>query len=163
MSLFENEEYRWRETYFVLFDQQNRPTPEQLVAAMQEVNENYQLADLRKNEAGEFESLTILSPDDYAGMDITFLSGPEVQDHTLELVEEMLPLVTGEEKERLRKLPEFDARLDVFHFEQLTFTGPVDADDMDDFIDPGSLLLVLEKLAELTGGIGVDQDTGTLI
>lgn len=163
MSLFENEEYRWRETYFVLFPSENRPTAEQVVAALHQVNENYQLADVRKNEDGELESLTILSPDDYAGMDITFLGGAEVREHTEELVEEMLPLVTGEEKERLRKLPEFDARLDVYHFEQLIFTGPADDDDMDEFVDPGSLLIVLEKLAELTRGVGVDQESGTLI
>lgn len=163
MSLFENEEYRWRETYFVLFDSINRPTAEQVVAALHQINENYQLADVRKGEADALESLTILSPDDYAGMDITYLSGQEVQDHSLELVDEMLPLVVGDEKERLRKLPEFDARLDVFHFEQLVFTGPVDDDDMDEFIDPGSLLIVLERLAALTKGVGVDQETGTLI
>ena len=163
MSLFENEEYRWRETYFVLFDSANRPTAEQVVAALRQVNENYQLGDVRKGEDDALESLTILSPDDYAGMDITYLSGQEVKEHSEELVEEMLPMVTGEEKDRLRKLPEFDARLDVFHFEQLVFTGPVNGDDMDEFIDPGSLLIVLEKLAELTQGIGIDQETGTLI
>lgn len=163
MSLFENEEYRWRETYFVLFHRENRPSAERVAAALREVNENYQVADVRKNEAGEIESLTILSPDDYAAMDITFVTGDEVQEHTIELVEEMLPLVARDEKERLRKLPEYDARLDVYHFEQLVFTGPAEEDDLDDFMDPGSLLIVLEKLAELTQGVGVDQETGTLI
>ena len=163
MSLFENEEYKWRETYFVLFDQEHRPTAEQIVAALHQISEHYELTDVRKNDEGEIESMTVLSQDDYAGMDITFVTGEEVKEHTVELVEEMLPMVTGEEKERLRKLPEFDARLDVYHFEQLVFTGPAGEDDIDDFMDPGSLLIVLEKLAELTNGIGVDQETGTLI
>ena len=163
MSLFENDEFRWRETYFVLFDEANRPKADDVVAALRQVNENYQLGDVRKTESEALESLTVLSPDDYAGMDITFVGGPEVQEHTEELVEEMLPMVVGEEQDRLKKLPEFNARLDVFHFEQLTFTGPADGNDMEEFVDPGSLLIVLEKLAELTKGVGVDQESGTLI
>jgi hypothetical protein len=39
MSLFENELYRWRETYFVLFDSKNRPAAKQVIDALQEVNE----------------------------------------------------------------------------------------------------------------------------
>ena len=163
MSLFENDEYRWRETYFVLFDSANRPTAEEVVASLHEVNAGYQLTDVRKNDADEIESLTILSPDDYAGMDITFLTGEEVREHTEELVEQMLPLVAADEKDKLRKLPEFDARLDVFHFEQLIFTGPAEDDGLDDFMDPGGLLIVLEQLATLTKGVGVDQESGTLI
>lgn len=163
MSLFENELYRWRETYFVLLPSENRPAGEAVVAALREVNENYEVANLRKTDAGQFESLTITSPDDYAGMDITYVTGEEVQEHTLELVEEMLPLMAGDDKDRLRGLMQFDARLDVYHFEQLVFEGPANDDDMDDFMDPGSLLIVLEKLAQLTGGVGVDQETGTLI
>jgi len=163
MSLFEHDEYRWRETYFVLFDQQNRPTADQIVAALREVNENYDITDVRKTEADQIESMTVLSPDDYSGMDITFVSGEEVKEHTLEVVEEMLPMVVGDEKDRLRKLPEFDARLDVFHFEQLVFTSGVGEDELDEYMDPGALLVVLEKLAELTNGVGVDQESGTLI
>jgi hypothetical protein len=105
----------------------------------------------------------MLSPDDNAAMDISFVSGEEVQEHTQELVEEMAGLVGKKELARLKKLPEFDARLDVFHFEQLSFEGPTEEDDIDEFMDPGSLLIVLEKLARLTGGIGVDQESGSLI
>jgi hypothetical protein len=163
MSLFENEQYRWRETYFVLFDAQNRPTTKQVTDALQQVNERYQIGDARQDDAGLLEALTILSPDDNAAMDISFVSGEEVQEHTQELVEEMSGLVGKKELPRLKKLPEFDARLDVFHFEQLSFEGVGDDEEMDEFMDPGSLLIVLEKLARLTGGVGVDQESGSLI
>jgi hypothetical protein len=162
MSLFENELYRWRETYFVLFNAENRPTASQVIEALQSVNERYQVTDVRQDEAGRLEALTILSPDDNAAMDISYVAGEEVQEHTHELVEELSGLVGKKELARLKKLPEFDARLDVFHFEQLSFEG-LDDDEMDEFMDPGSLLIVLEKLARLTGGIGVDQESGSLI
>ena len=163
MAIVENQQYRRRETYFVLFNLENRPTSEAVVAALHQVNEHYELADVRKDEQGQLESLTILSPDDYAAMDITLVTGEEVKEHTIEVVEEMMPLMTGEEKQRLRTLPEFDARLDVYHFEQTVFEGPAGDEDPDEFMDPGSLLIVLEKLAELTQGVGVDQESGTLI
>ena len=78
MSLFENDEYRWRDTYFVLFDSQNRPNVVEVEAALREMDRRYQLIDVRKNEDGMFESLTLLSPDDNTAMDITIMSGEEV-------------------------------------------------------------------------------------
>ena len=34
MSTFENDDYKWRETYFVLFDAAQRPTLSKLAAAL---------------------------------------------------------------------------------------------------------------------------------
>ncbi|MCA9267310.1 MAG: hypothetical protein KDA41_02515 [Planctomycetales bacterium] len=163
MSLFENDEYRWRETYFVLLHEEKRPPAEAVVAALRKVNEGYQVQNVRQDDAGRFESLTLYSPDDYAAMDITYVTGDDVAEHTIEIVEQMLPLVAKDERAKLKSLPEYSARLDVYHFEQLVFEGPADDDDMDDFMDPGSLLIVLETLARLTKGVGVDQESGTLI
>lgn len=163
MSLFENDQYRWRETYFVLFDARNRPTADATVQTLQQFNERYQIRDIRQDDQGRLESLTIISPDDYAAMDLTFVTGEEVREHTVELVEEMSPLVATDEQTKLKKLPEFDARLDIFHFEQLVWESPGDDEEMDEFMDPGSLLIVLEQLARLTKGVGVDQESGTLI
>jgi len=36
-------------------------------------------------------------------------------------------------------------------------------DDLDDMFDPSTLLIVLEALAELTGGIPVDPQAGALL
>jgi hypothetical protein len=164
MSLFENEDYRWRETYFVLFHEADRPTAEAIVQGLQKVNAHYQISNIRASEAGQFESLTLISAGDYAGMDISYVFGEEVREHTEELIEEMLPLLSAKEKPRLKQLTQYDARLDVYHFEQLVYVGSGDDDDeLDEFMDPGALLVVLKTLAKLTGGIGVDQDSGTLI
>ena len=37
------------------------------------------------------------------------------------------------------------------------------ADDSDEMLDPSALLLVLEALVQLTGGVGVDPQSGSLI
>ena len=37
MSLFENDEYRWRETYFVLIEEGNRPSGKALQDALVEL------------------------------------------------------------------------------------------------------------------------------
>ena len=34
MSLFENDEYRWRETFFVLFKEEKRPTVEAVLESL---------------------------------------------------------------------------------------------------------------------------------
>ena len=74
MSLFENEQYQWRETYFVLFEASQRPKTDALVKAIDQAGEGFQVSDPRSDEHQLIESLTIRSPDDYAAMDISYLS-----------------------------------------------------------------------------------------
>ena len=66
MSMFENDQYRWRETYFVLFESSKRPTLEKVQQALLKLNSRFALTNLSANEAGGLESLTVLSPDDFA-------------------------------------------------------------------------------------------------
>ena len=42
MSLFENPEYQWRETFLVLFDEQQRPTAEQVEAAFTQIGKQFE-------------------------------------------------------------------------------------------------------------------------
>ena len=45
----------------------------------------------------------------------------------------------------------------------LNFTGGEEAEEEDEFLDPGSLLIVLEQLAELCHGIAIDPQTGSVV
>ena len=36
-------------------------------------------------------------------------------------------------------------------------------DEADEMLDPSALLIVLDALVELTGGVGVDPQSGTLL
>lgn len=161
MSMFENDQYRWRETYFVLFDSANRPTLKQVKQKLTALSDRYMLTNLTADDHGRVESLTVLSPDDFAALDISFLSGEEVTEQATEWAQEMTAVgCRKEDRSRLDKLGHFDGRFDVLHFEQIT---DFDIDDgLDEVLDPSALLLVLEALAKLTDGLALDPQSGTI-
>ena len=127
MSMFENGQYQWRETYFVLFPVQRRPKLKDVQKAITKLHQHLTLTNLAANEEGLLESLTVLAPDDFAALDISFLAGEEVLEQVGQLVEEVEPSCCCEdEQKRLEELRSCDARLDIFHFEQMV---DVDAED----------------------------------
>ncbi len=162
MSLFEDDRYQWRETYFVFFDQARRPTWKQIEAALAKVHAHFELSQPRLDEDGGFESVTLTAPEAYAALDITYLEGEEVLEQAANIVEEMRDFVTEPaEKAKLNRLPHYDAHFEIFHFEEI-----VPDDEMDEpegMLDPGALLLVLGALATLTHGVAVDPQSNTLV
>ena len=48
------------------------------------------------------------------------------------------------------------------HFEQLS-ADAADSDEPDEMFDPSALLIVLDHLIELTDGVAVDPQAGTLL
>ena len=159
MSLFENPAYRWRETYFVLFESEHRPSVEALEKGLDQLETNYQVQEIRDDGAGQMESLTLISPSDFAAMDITFLSGEEIPLQVDELKQELdFSSFTDEEQDKAARLDACDARFDVFHFEKLEAI-----DEEDGFLDPGALLNVLECLAALCDGVVIDPQSGGFV
>ena len=164
MSLFENDEYQWRETYFVLFDESKRPSADAIESLLKELNKGYEVRDVRASETGEFESLTLISKDDYAAMDLTCSASDEIRDQINDLAEELKSTASPDEMPTIKRIPECTARVDVYHFEQMVFVGSSGPDDeLDDCMDPGSLLVVLERIAELCDGIVVDPQSNSLL
>jgi hypothetical protein len=85
-----------------------------------------------------------------------------VQEQVIELSEEMESAqLTVDEKQKLKRLKSCDARFDVYHFEQVVM-GQND-DEEESYLDPGALLIVLERLARMCRGVGVDPQSGTLV
>ena len=161
MSLFEDDQYSWRETFFILFDVADRPTAQQIESAIKKLGPSYEVNNLSADEEGRFESLTLRSPDDYAAMDISFASGGEISEHGAELAADMKAMtLSDEERVQLARLPECNAQFDIYHFEQMILTGDEEEDEL---FDPGSLLIVLEGLAQLCKGIVVDPQSGSLV
>ncbi len=156
MSMFENNRYRWRETYFVLFHSSDRPALGLVEQTLGRLNDHYQLKELRADENGRFESLTLLSPDDFAALDICYTTGEEVLEQGAELAEEM-GRSEGETAERVRHC---DARFDVLHFEEIPDPGDEDEEEM---LDPSALLLVLKALAGITNGLAIDPQAGAIV
>ena len=164
MSMFENDQYRWRETYFVLFDASKRPLLQQVQQKLASVNKRFTLANPIADEQGEFESITVLAPDDFAALDISYLSGEEVLEQAAMLVEELEgPECRAQDRARLERLRRCDGRFDVLHFEQVSGFDEDDEDPTDEMIDPAALLIVLDALVKLTDGIAVDPQAGAML
>jgi hypothetical protein len=163
MSTFERDEYKWRETYFVLFDAAKRPSLKNVEAMLKALNDRFELLNPVADEDGRFESLTIMSPDDYAALDISFEAGDEVREQGASFYQELKPSVSdADERKRLARLPKCDGRFDLLHFEHMT-PAAAESDDEDEMLDPSALLIVLDALVELVDGVGVDPASGTLL
>jgi hypothetical protein len=160
MSTFEDDRYRWRETYFVLFPASRRPTLKTVENRLAALSKRYSLENLGADEQGKFESLTLISPDDFAALDVCYTEGVEVLEHSAELVQELASTIEPGQRALLKRIKEYDGRFDVLHFEQL---GDYADDDDDELLDPSALLAVLEELGRITGGIAVDPQSGTIL
>ncbi len=160
MSMFENDQYQWRDTYCVLFESGRRPKLKEVEKKLSSLGGRYMLANGMAGKNGAFESLTVVAPDDFAALDICFVRGEEVREQVTQILREMKASDLGpEDQAKLDRLRRCDARFDVLHFEQVVDAG----DQEDELFDPSALILVLDALAELTDGIPVDPQAGTIL
>ncbi len=164
MSMFENNRYRWRETYFVLFSSSRRPTLKALHQVLARLDEDLTMTNLVSDDAGRFESLTVLAPDDFAALDLCYLEGEEITEQIKEMAAQLdSPCCEERLKEEFERIQTCDARIDVLHFEQVVDRQAMDMEEGDEVLDPSALLLVLDALAELTGGTAIDPQGGAIL
>lgn len=163
MSTFEDNRYRWRETYFVLFDAKRLPKMSSVTKALMALNNRFQIINPTADSHGRIDSLTLISPDDFAAMDICYTSGAEVLEQGAALVDDLKkggadnpPPIPWEQ------IKKYDGRFDVLHFEQVPEEDEEEAEE-EGMLDPSALLVVLGALAELTGGVAVDPQAGTFL
>jgi hypothetical protein len=161
MSTFEDQHYRWRETYFVLFDVKKRPKLQAVAKSIQALNGRYELRNFTADDHERIESLTVISPEDYAALDICFTSGDEVREQAAALVAD-LKKFAGDSCTEIpeHELLSYNGRFDVLHFERI---GETPEEEDDEMLDPSALLVVLETLAKLTGGVAIDPQSGTIL
>ncbi len=159
MSLFENHEYRWRETYFVLFEQAKRPTLPALKKLLAALPGHYEVSAASIEGDNLIESVTILAPEDNAALDISYVDGEEVIDQAAELQDQVKP-ADESERQKLRQLNRASARLDIMHFEHVnSYTD----DEDDEMLDPSALLVILDHLVDMTGGVAFDPQSGSFV
>ena len=157
MSLFGDPSFQYRETYFVLLKSDDCPSSEKLIEAIESLGNNFQIVDSKINE-GKLESITVDMSEDFAALDITYVEGDEVLTQVEEIGEELRNMtLQGDELKKLSKIRHCNARFDVFHFERSINT------EADEFIDPGGLLLVLERIASLCDGVSFDPQSQSIL
>jgi len=165
MSMFQDSNYHWRETCFVYFSRENRPTLQKVIKTLRTVGPQYQVMNAQADQAGLFESITVIAPDAFSAMDICYLDGPEIVEEVEKQVKDLSASdLTAEERKQLARLKTCNARLDVFHFERLMDDDEDDeSDEPGDFFDPSALIIVLEAFCKLTRGIAIDPQSGTFL
>jgi hypothetical protein len=158
-----DQELEWRDTYFVLFKQTDRPTLTQVEAAITETSKRLKLENLEADEDGMFESVLVQAPQDNAAVEISYERGEAVIEQSAELAKQL----KGElDSKQLQQMLKSDARLDVMLFERVRTVSFGDEDDEDwetSSLDPSSLLNVVEALAKLTGGLPIDPASGAIL
>ena len=106
------------------------------------LSDRFQLTGGTADEDGRFESLTLLAPDDYAALDISFVAGEEVLEQTATLATELQETCDGpQERSQLARLAKCDARFDILHFEEITAETPpaeIDDEEFDEMLDPSA-------------------------
>lgn len=166
MSLFDNPEYKWRETYFVYFARHKMPRLEEAVGRVRKRIPGVSTAGAARDENGVLQAVSILFPDSPSGVDI-ILSSPS--DAPEPMIEAQNMLDEAPDKHTKRVLAHSDARVDILHFER-TNNPPTQRDlfnaedDMppEDF-DPSGMFTLIEQLVGLSRGVAIDPQSGTVI
>lgn len=163
MNAENDDQLEWRDTYFVLFQQANRPTLTQVEAAITESSRRLKLENLEADEDGMFESVLVHAPQDNAAVEISY----EVGDAVIEQSAELAKQLKGEiGPKQLQQMLKSNARLDVMLFERVRnedLTGDEEDEEWGGSVDPSSLLNVVEALAKLTHGLPIDPASGAIL
>jgi len=162
MSLFDDPNYRWRDTFLVLFDDEQRPPVALALAAIQKIGK-FEVRNSSESESQQIETITITSNVDLVGLEILYVAGAEVVEETKTLVIELAEdaMLLGQEHS-LTQLSSANARFDILHFEKITENSNEPRDD-DELMDPGSLLAVTAALADLVSGVAVDPSSASFV
>ena len=152
----------------MLFDSGKRPTLRHVEKVLHGLSDRFQLTGGMADEDGRFESLDLLAPDDYAALSTSATSrAKKCWSRPPALAKELKrvgrrPRTDGPGG----RLAKCDARFDMLHFEEMTAATAgrngrgrrIRRDAR-----PRRCCIVLDALAELTKGIGVDPQSGTLV
>lgn len=174
MSSGKGDELYWRETYFILFPQDRRPTLDQVASALTVANRRFQLENPESDDRGLLESLLVESPEDHAAVEISYEVGEAVVEQNLQWAKQLQKQLPSEQ---LQQLIKSDARLDVAHFERVP-AGTADASQGEpsfaddefgegeepfEMLDPTCLLTVVETLSGITDGLTYDPAAGEVL
>ncbi|HEX3598843.1 MAG TPA: hypothetical protein VHU84_01800 [Lacipirellulaceae bacterium] len=161
MSAENDEQLEWRDTYFVLFNQSDRPTLTQVEAAITESSKRLKLENLEADEDGMFESVLVQAPQDNAALEISYERGEAVIEQSVELAKQMKEDLQPKQLQRVLKA---DARLDIMLFERVRDDDGADDEEWEGgSLDPASLLNVVGALAKLTHGLPIDPASGAVL
>ena len=157
-------EIEWRDTYYIFFSKSVRPTLTQVEATISGAAHRVTTQNLLANDDGMFESILVQAPEDNAALEISYEMSEAVTEQCAELARQLQK--DGTDPKQLTTLIQADARLDIMHFERVSndpFSSNEDEDFANDLLDPTSLLVIIEALVNLTGGVPIDPGSGVIM
>ena len=123
MTLFEDDRYDWRETYFVYFESSHRPKLPEVRRALKTYAPFFCILDSKADPNGNLVEMTIASYENHAALEIVYREGKDVLTEAQHLVRSVKKEATEEELAKLQRIVQCKARFDVHHFEQTAETG----------------------------------------
>src|SRR6187402_819010 len=123
-----DDQLEWRDTYFILFRQSDRPTLTQVESAIADAGRKLKLENLEADEDGMFESVLVQAPQDNAAVEISYEMGDAVIEQSAELAKQLKDEIGPKQLQQMLKS---NARLDVMLFERVR-SEDVDVDEDDE-------------------------------
>ena len=145
----------------VLFQEGDRPLAESVRAAVRGLGGRFEVSEVQACNDGRLESMTIKMRGESSALDVIYTGDEDVTEQLPELVRNLRRGPDSDERDRIDAVAEMTARLDVLHFYQQL--DDATDDELDEFVDPGSLLVVLDCLCHLCRGIAVDPQSASFI
>ena len=122
MTLFDDNRYDWRETYFVYFESSHRPKLPEVRRALRIHAPFLSILNYKAEPDGSLVSMTIASYEDHAALEIVYREGNEVAAEARQLADSLKADASETECSKLQKIVQYKMRLDVHHFEQTADT-----------------------------------------
>jgi hypothetical protein len=127
MSLYGDDRYTWRETYFVYFDSTHRPKLADVRRELHAVAPLLKILDSKSEPDGRLTAMTVASYEDHAALEIVYREGNDVLDEIRGMSAMLEIIASQKEKDQLHKIVQCKSRFDVLHFEQTAGTAAFNA------------------------------------
>ncbi len=161
MSMFDHPEYEWRETFFLFHRPDKRPMAADVKQSLMVANPGFEICELHGNDEGELASMTVIATETYSAIDLSYAESDDLGEQIAELKQELTP-IDDDERKKMNRISGSDMRLDLLHFERM-IPGSEDGDDTGGFFDPGALILIINTIAKMSEGVGVDPVSATIM
>ena len=122
MTLFDDNRYDWRETYFVYFEGSHRPKLPGIRRALRTHAPFLSIPNTKTDPDGNLVEMTIASYEDHAALEIVYREGNEILVEAQNLVQSLQEDASEEERLQLQQIVQCQARFDIHHFEQTADT-----------------------------------------
>lgn len=167
-SFFENPDYEWRETLFVLFDRKTCPpvTRETVRRFFAETEFAFlEIKAAKESADGMLRRLLAVSPETRCGLELVFQEGDAVLEQTREFHRTIQETLDAYESRQWEKIFPLSACFELMYFEKIQKSLRIAGETREEplLYDPGTLLFVTEKLSQFTHGVVLDPQSGMIL